>query len=197
MRTGCGLLLTLVSLSFQTSSPSSSPQVSGPSFLSGSGGAPQGQGRWGQPADGGWPACHLQSRHRPPAPMWRSSSSPSSGACASATSARAAQLAASLARGARTPPRPTPPSRSAEPQSGGPRVRGLGLASSPSPRPHPEICACEFGLEFPPSRVLSVLWTDQWLHRARDSPHLPGHQGPPSPASPPRACGERLPGWLL
>lgn len=48
MRTGCGLLLTLVSLSFQTSSPSSSPKVSGPSFLSGSGGAPQGQGRWGQ-----------------------------------------------------------------------------------------------------------------------------------------------------
>ena len=60
MRTGCGLLLTLVSLSFQTSSPSSSPQVSGPSFLSGSGGAPQGQGRWGQLADG--PGPHVPCR---------------------------------------------------------------------------------------------------------------------------------------
>ncbi|PNJ38437.1 RELA isoform 14 [Pongo abelii] len=38
---------------------------------------------------------------------------------------------------------------------------------------------------------------DQWLHRTRDSTHLPGHQGPSSPASPPRACRKGLPGWLL
>lgn len=44
MRMGSGLVLTLVSLPFQTCTPSSSPQVSGPSFLSVSGGAPQGWG---------------------------------------------------------------------------------------------------------------------------------------------------------
>uniref|UniRef100_A0A8D0P7T5 RELA proto-onco, NF-kB subunit n=1 Tax=Sus scrofa TaxID=9823 RepID=A0A8D0P7T5_PIG len=67
--------------------------------------------------------------------MWRSSSSPSSGACASATSARAAQPAVSRARGARTPPRPTPPSRSAQLPSEGRSVsRGetpAGLLSGP------------------------------------------------------------------
>ena len=67
--------------------------------------------------------------------MWRSSSSPSSGACASATSVRAAQLAASLERGARTPPRPTPLSRSAEPQGGGPRVNKAGTCFQPPPHP--------------------------------------------------------------
>ncbi|XP_012666135.1 transcription factor p65 isoform X2 [Otolemur garnettii] len=45
--------------------------------------------------------------------MWRSLSSLSSGACASATSVRAAQQAVSQAREARIPPRPTPQSRSA------------------------------------------------------------------------------------
>ncbi|XP_038170707.1 transcription factor p65 isoform X3 [Arvicola amphibius] len=44
--------------------------------------------------------------------MWRSSSSPSSGACASATSARVAQQAVSLEREAQIPPRRIPPSRS-------------------------------------------------------------------------------------
>uniref|UniRef100_A0A8D0TLW7 RELA proto-onco, NF-kB subunit n=1 Tax=Sus scrofa TaxID=9823 RepID=A0A8D0TLW7_PIG len=67
--------------------------------------------------------------------MWRSSSSPSSGACASATSARAAQPAVSRARGARIPPRPTPPSRSAQLPSEGRSVsRGetpAGLLSGP------------------------------------------------------------------
>ncbi|KAM9657870.1 transcription factor p65 isoform 2-T2 [Trichechus inunguis] len=57
--------------------------------------------------------------------MWRSSSSPSSGACASATSARAAPPAASRARGALTPPRPTPPLRSMATQ-------GQGQFASPS-----------------------------------------------------------------
>lgn len=42
MRMGSGLVLTLVFLPFQACTPSSSPQVSGPSFLSGFGGAPQG-----------------------------------------------------------------------------------------------------------------------------------------------------------
>nr|CCO13802.1 alternative protein RELA [Homo sapiens] len=51
--------------------------------------------------------------------MWRSLSSPSSGACASATSARGAPRAASQARGAQIPPRPTPPSRSMATQDQG------------------------------------------------------------------------------
>lgn len=55
MRWGSGLVLTLVSLPFQTCSPSSSPLVSGPSFLSGSGRTLQGWGPWGQLPDAGWP----------------------------------------------------------------------------------------------------------------------------------------------
>ncbi|XP_027628238.1 transcription factor p65 [Tupaia chinensis] len=66
--------------------------------------------------------------------MWRSSSSPSSAACASATNARAALLAVSLGRGARIPPRLTPPSRSMATQDQGrfaspwsPRIPLTGL----------------------------------------------------------------------
>ncbi|XP_060240596.1 transcription factor p65 isoform X2 [Meriones unguiculatus] len=44
--------------------------------------------------------------------MWRSLSSPNSGACGSATSARVAQRVVFLAREAQIPPRHTPPSRS-------------------------------------------------------------------------------------
>lgn len=143
VRTECGLVLTLVSLSFQTSFPSSSPRVSGPSFLSGLGRAPQGQGQWGQPSDGGWPACPPQSRPRPPAPMWRSSSSPSSGACAFATSVRAAQQAVSQARGAQTPPRPTLPSRSAQRPGGG---HGVSMGGT-CVQAH-TVCVWEVSLEF-------------------------------------------------
>lgn len=84
--------------------------------------------------------------------MWRSSSSPSSGACASATSARAAQPAVSRARGARIPPRPTPPSRSAQLPSEGRSVsRGetpAGLLSGPRAACPPPPGGGELGLEF-------------------------------------------------
>lgn len=51
--------------------------------------------------------------------------------------------------------------------------RGRGCALCAEPR------SCLHSVKCP------VFCTDQWLHRARDSSHLPGDQGPPSPASPP------------
>lgn len=174
-------MLTPVSLLFQTCSPSSSPPVSGPSFPLWLWRGSPGEGRCRRPPDGAWPGSPWQSQPRPLAPTWRSSSSPSSGACAFATSVRAARQAVSQARGARIPPRPTPPSRSAGAAWG--RVGSSEL--HPSLQAHVQPVSGSWVWNSGASRVLSVLWTDQWLHRARDSSHLPGHQGPPSPASPP------------
>lgn len=111
MWTGSELVLTLVSLPFQTCSPSSSPLVSGPSFSAVRDALPRVGGRGDSCLTRAGPGL-AQNQPRPPAPMWKSSSSPNSGACASATSARVAQQAASPGSGALTPPRPTPPSRS-------------------------------------------------------------------------------------
>lgn len=117
MWTGSELVLTLVSLPFQTCSPSSSPLVSGPSFSAVRDALPRVGGRGDSCLTRAGPGL-AQNQPRPPAPMWKSSSSPNSGACASATSARVAQQAASPGSGALTPPRPTPPSRSAPPACG-------------------------------------------------------------------------------
>lgn len=117
MWTGSELVLTLVSLPFQTCSPSSSPLVSGPSFSAVRDALPRVGGRGDSCLTRAGPGLP-QNQPRPPAPMWKSSSSPNSGACASATSARVALQAASLGSGALTPPRPTPPSRSAPPACG-------------------------------------------------------------------------------
>lgn len=117
MWTGSELVLTLVSLPFQTCSPSSSPLVSGPSFSAVRDAPPRVGGRGDSCLTRAGPGL-AQNQPRPPAPMWKSSSSPNSGACASATSARVAQQAASPGSGALTPPRPTPPSRSAPPACG-------------------------------------------------------------------------------
>lgn len=160
VRLGSGLALIPVSLPFQTCFPSSSRLVSGPSFLSDWGGGPQGLGQGGQRPERGWSGFGLQSLRRPLAPMWRSSSSPSSGECASATSARAARRAVSQARGARIPPRPIPPSRSAwlfvvgwGAQSGFAELwKASGLASGP-------VCSQRLGAGTGIPECLDVLCT--------------------------------------